>query len=103
MSKLGELTLSLQEEGAFKNQNLEEPPMQTAELEGLLSQMTREEKVTQLLQLAAGFYIDLDAVTGPIEEMGLTEKMIENAGTVLGISGAEDVIRTQKSYLEKIA
>ncbi|MCC4312687.1 glycosyl hydrolase family 3 [Carnobacterium maltaromaticum] len=75
--------------------------MQTAELEGLLSQMTREEKVTQLLQLAAGFYIDLDAVTGPIEEMGLTEKMIENAGTVLGISGAEDVIRTQKSYLEK--
>lgn len=101
MSKLGELTLSLQEEGAFKNQNLEEPPMQTAELEGLLSQMTREEKVTQLLQLAAGFYIDLDAVTGPIEEMGLTEKMIENAGTVLGISGAEDVIRTQKSYLEK--
>lgn len=101
MSKLGELTLSLQEEGAFKNQNLEEPPMQTAELEGLVSQMTREEKVTQLLQLAAGFYIDLDAVTGPIEEMGLTEKMIENAGTVLGISGAEDVIRTQKSYLEK--
>lgn len=101
MSKLGELTLSLQEEGAFKNQNLEEPPMQTAELEGLLSQMTREEKVTQLLQLAAGFYIDLDAVTGPIEEMGLTEKMIENAGTVLGISGAENVIRTQKSYLEK--
>ncbi|MGX7419939.1 beta-glucosidase BglX [Carnobacterium gallinarum] len=75
--------------------------MRAVELQDLLAKMTRQEKINQLLQLAAGFYIDLDAVTGPIEEMGLTEEMIDNAGTVLGISGAADVIQTQKKYLAK--
>ncbi|MGM0217307.1 glycosyl hydrolase [Enterococcus sp. AZ126] len=67
----------------------------------LLKQMTLEEKIGQLLQLAAEFYSEkAEEKTGPMTDLGLTHEDINNAGTTLGISGAKEAIRVQKAYME---
>ncbi|EOL41941.1 glycosyl hydrolase [Enterococcus phoeniculicola] len=66
----------------------------------LLEQMTLEEKVDQLLQLAAAFYSDkAEEKTGPMSDLGLTQETINLAGTTLGVSGAKEAIRVQKEYM----
>lgn len=73
------------------------------QLTSLLEQMTLDEKIAQLLQLAGPFYKgskDNGEITGPMAEMGITSADIENSGSVLGVSGAEDVIRIQEEYLK---
>ncbi|PLS04250.1 glycoside hydrolase family 3 N-terminal domain-containing protein [Neobacillus cucumis] len=73
------------------------------QLTSLLEQMTLDEKIAQLLQLAGPFYKgskDNGEITGPMAEMGITPADIENSGSVLGVSGAEDVIRIQEEYLK---
>jgi beta-glucosidase len=73
------------------------------QLTSLLKQMTLDEKIAQLLQLAGPFYKgseDNGEITGPMAEMGITDEDIENSGSVLGVSGAEDVIRIQEEYLK---
>jgi beta-glucosidase len=70
----------------------------------LLEQMTLEEKIAQLQQLAANFYEGAESggqITGPMEAMGMTDQMIENSGSVLGLAGAEQVIAVQKAHLRK--
>lgn len=75
--------------------------MEQKELIELLKQMTVEEKVGQLLQLAAEFYSEkAEEKTGPMTDLGLTQDDINNAGTTLGISGAKEAIRVQKAYME---
>lgn len=66
--------------------------------------MTLEEKIAQLLQLTAHFHEGTDnegQVTGPMEEMGITESMVTASGSVLGLSGAQAIIDVQNSYLSK--
>ncbi|WP_218657826.1 beta-glucosidase BglX [Enterococcus thailandicus] len=76
--------------------------MKQQEILNLLEKMTLEEKIDQLLQLAAEFYSEnAEERTGPMADLGLTEATIANAGTTLGVSGAEEAIRIQKKYLEK--
>jgi len=78
--------------------------MDIQQLKGLVKQMTLEEKIAQLLQLTAHFHEGTDnegQVTGPMEEMGLTEPMVTSSGSVLGLSGAQAVIDVQQSYLKK--
>ena len=78
--------------------------MTKEQLLDLIAQMTLEEKVAQLLQLTANFHEGTDSesqVTGPMEEMGLTEGMVTASGSVLGLSGAQAVIDVQKAYLSK--
>ncbi|WP_152396184.1 beta-glucosidase BglX [Paenibacillus guangzhouensis] len=78
--------------------------MTKEQLLDLIAQMTLEEKVAQLLQLTANFHEGTDSesqITGPMEEMGLTEGMVSASGSVLGLSGAQTVIDVQKSYLSK--
>lgn len=66
----------------------------------LLQLMTLEEKIGQLLQLAAPFFQGADGqITGPMAEMGITEETVRNTGSVLGLTGAEDVINVQKQHL----
>ncbi|WP_151733884.1 glycoside hydrolase family 3 N-terminal domain-containing protein [Paenibacillus tengchongensis] len=65
--------------------------------------MTLEEKAAQLLQLAAPFYDKPGGhseITGPMEELGIGGETVQNAGSVLGISGAEKMIAVQKAHLE---
>ncbi|WP_379152975.1 beta-glucosidase BglX [Paenibacillus sp. sgz5001063] len=64
--------------------------------------MTLEEKVAQLLQLAAPFYDepgDDSEITGPMEELGIDANTKRAAGSVLGIAGAEKMMAVQKEHL----
>lgn len=64
--------------------------------------MTLEEKIAQLLQLAAPFYDepgDDSEITGPMEELGIGNDTKRAAGSVLGIAGAEKMMAVQKEHL----
>lgn len=75
--------------------------MKDKQLITLIEQMTIKEKINQLLQLAAAFYSDkAEEKTGPMTEMRLNQATIDTAGTTLGISGAKEAIRVQKTYME---
>lgn len=74
--------------------------MKQAQLEQLLEAMSLDEKVNQLFQLSADFYTEAaEAKTGPMTELGLTKTHSQNAGTILGMSGAKEAIRVQNKYM----
>ncbi|TVX94040.1 beta-glucosidase BglX [Paenibacillus agilis] len=69
----------------------------------LLQQMTLEEKIAQLLQLAAPFYDGADSdgvITGPMKELGITEETVRQAGSALGLAGAEKIKHIQQMHLK---
>ncbi|KMJ58904.1 glycosyl hydrolase family 3 [Bacillus sp. LL01] len=71
-------------------------------IENLLEQMTIEEKIAQLMQLATFFYKGAAGdgqITGPLEDMGITNETVQNSGSVLGASGAWEVRNIQKEHL----
>ncbi|WP_435923471.1 glycoside hydrolase family 3 N-terminal domain-containing protein [Paenibacillus sp. DYY-L-2] len=71
-------------------------------LEDILQNMTLDEKIAQLQQLAAPFYDeagDEGLITGPMESLGITAETVKNAGSVLGIAGAEKVISVQQAHM----
>jgi beta-glucosidase len=73
------------------------------ELQRLLDEMTLEEKVNQLLQLAPAFYEGANSagqITGPLEGMGITEETVRQTGSVLGLGGAEEAIAIQEAHLK---
>lgn len=75
--------------------------MEQKQLFNLLQKMTMGEKIDQLLQLAATFYSEkAEEKTGPMNELGLTNEKIRDAGTILGVSGASEAIRIQKEYIK---
>lgn len=70
----------------------------------LLNKMTLEEKIDQLIQLATFFYDGAEAegkITGPMADLGISKETIHNSGSVLGASGAKDVISIQKEHLKQ--
>lgn len=77
--------------------------MQEGQLNTLLNNMTIDEKIAQLLQLATPFFegsSNRGEITGPMLDMGLTKKDIQNAGSVLGGSGAKEVKKIQEVHLK---
>ncbi|MGL6064462.1 MAG: beta-glucosidase BglX [Fusobacteriaceae bacterium] len=75
--------------------------MEKNKLFDIIKKMTLKEKVFQLFQLNGAMFTDDAVISGPMEEMNLTEDIIDNMGSILGISGAEKAIEIQKKYLEK--
>ncbi|SFL70461.1 beta-glucosidase [Gracilibacillus orientalis] len=70
----------------------------------LLAKMTLEEKSNQLIQLATPFFkgaSDNGEITGPMVQLKIDEQNIQNTGSVLGASGAENIISIQKKHLEE--
>lgn len=70
----------------------------------LIGKMTLEEKIAQLVQLAAPFYegvSDEGQITGPMEAMGITDSMVTNSGSILGYAGAAGAIAVQEAHLKK--
>ncbi|MNO21613.1 Periplasmic beta-glucosidase precursor [compost metagenome] len=64
--------------------------------------MTLEEKIAQLLQLAAPFYDepgDDSEITGPMQELGIEYDTKRAVGSVLGIAGAEKMMAVQREHL----
>lgn len=75
--------------------------MSTARVNALMAQMTTEEKIGQLIQLSADFFQNGQAeITGPMQDKNLTLDIVYSAGSVLGISGAEQVKNIQKDFIE---
>ncbi|MGR9049708.1 glycoside hydrolase family 3 N-terminal domain-containing protein [Halobacillus faecis] len=73
-------------------------------LKNLLDQMTVEEKVGQLVQLATPFFkgaSDRGEITGPMVHMNIDEEDIKRTGSVLGASGAKETINIQKVHMEE--
>ena len=67
----------------------------------IMSAMTLDEKIAQLMQLAGEFYhAEGYEITGPMAEMGVSAKVVKNSGSVLGVTGATDVIKIQTEYLK---
>ncbi|MBH9966992.1 beta-glucosidase BglX [[Bacillus] enclensis] len=78
--------------------------MNEQKLTSLVNEMTLDEKIAQLTQLATPFFkgaSDGGQITGPMAEMGISDEMIGNAGSVLGASGAKEVISIQEKHLEE--
>ncbi|MGR3763166.1 beta-glucosidase BglX [Rossellomorea sp. NS-SX7] len=72
-------------------------------LTSLVNEMTLDEKIAQLTQLATPFFkgaSDGGQITGPMADMGITDDMIENTGSVLGASGAKEVKNIQRKHIE---
>jgi len=78
--------------------------MRDKQLISLLNKMTLDEKINQLIQLATFFYKgakDQGEITGPMEDMGISEETIANSGSVLGASGATLVKNIQDAHLKE--
>ena len=71
------------------------------DLNKLLSEMTVDEKVAQLMQLAGEFFqAEGYEITGPLAYIGASAEVVSNSGSVLGVTGAADVIKIQTEYLK---
>ncbi|MCA1061424.1 beta-glucosidase BglX [Rossellomorea aquimaris] len=78
--------------------------MRENKLLSLLNQMTLDEKIAQLMQLATPFFKgakEQGQITGPMAEMGVTDDTIQNSGSVLGASGAQEIINIQRTHMEE--
>lgn len=76
--------------------------LNSIQLKQLLNNMTREEKIGQMVQLAGEFYKEEDSEnTGPMHEMNMSAEKMTTIGSVLGISGAQTLITIQKEHLAK--
>ncbi|MBT2731021.1 glycoside hydrolase family 3 N-terminal domain-containing protein [Carnobacterium sp. ISL-102] len=75
--------------------------MESTKLKELVNQMTVEEKIGQMIQLSSDFFNTTEnEITGPMNEMYLTTEKMKTVGSVLGISGANQVKEIQRSHLE---
>ena len=75
--------------------------MEKRELKRLLSEMSLQEKIGQMIQLT-GMYFDEDTVlTGTVGEDRPPEWVVRYAGSVLGMAGPDKIRRIQKNYMEK--
>lgn len=67
-----------------------------------LERMTLEEKIAQLIQLAVPFFegaSDDGQITGPMASLGIDGHTVRNAGSVLGLAGAQETINVQRTHL----
>ena len=69
----------------------------------LLDNLTLAEKIGQLQQLATTFYIEDSEgeLTGPLNDLGISEDKIWTSGSVLGVNSAKEAYEIQRKYLEK--
>lgn len=70
-------------------------------LQELLEDMSLEEKIGQMNQVAGSFFMGESVATGPMAEKGFTQENIDRAGSAIGVSGAAAVKKVQKAYMEK--
>ncbi|GGP07853.1 beta-glucosidase [Oceanobacillus neutriphilus] len=77
--------------------------MKKQHLEDLLKQMTIDEKIGQLSQLATPFFkgsTESGKITGPLEQLNISDDLVKNTGSVLGASGAKEIRNIQEQHLK---
>lgn len=75
--------------------------MEQKELAALIEKMTLAEKIGQLVQLTPNFFAGAGEITGPLQEWDMSAEELFQIGSVLGTQTATEVIRIQRTYLEK--
>ena len=71
------------------------------DIKALLSQMTLDEKIGQLIQLNASFMAKTEAdITGPQQKWGMSEEMLKCTGSVLNFDGFASVKEIQDKHME---
>lgn len=77
--------------------------MEKNQIEALISEMTIEEKLAQMTQLAPMFFgVEQDTdLTGPLDEFNLKKEDLKNIGSTLNYFGAKNIIKLQKEYMQK--
>lgn len=74
--------------------------MTLKDIKKLINDMTLEEKIGQLIQLPPFFFSDDGAMTGPAQEMGISEEQIFECGSTLSVVGAEAIRAIQDKALK---
>lgn len=75
--------------------------MTKKQINELLADMSLDEKVCQLLQVAGNFYDEESLVTGGLDYFKVTKEEKELAGSILSISGAKKLKELQDQLMEK--
>lgn len=75
--------------------------MEYKQLEALLNNMSLEEKVGQMVQIPAGMIAREGLVTGLIDNLHLSEEQKSLVGSVLGLTGAENLRELQAEFMAK--
>ena len=73
-----------------------------ANIEAILSRMTLEEKIGQLMQYNGSVFMDTSAeITGPMAQFGLLEADLGRLGSVLNFASADEMKQMQDMHLAK--
>lgn len=75
--------------------------MKEKELKRLFESLTTKEKIYQLVQLSGEFFNADAMAVGPQEKLGIAQEVVDNAGSVLNVTGADKVRCIQEHYLKK--
>lgn len=77
--------------------------MKKEKLLDLLQEMTIEEKIGQLVQVAGEVFLmdDVDTTTGPLKDLNLSNETLYHVGSILNIVGSEKIRKIQNEYLSK--
>jgi len=73
--------------------------MKTEKLRELLAQMSLDEKIGELNQLTAA-YFDMDNLTGPAAQQGLTANDVYVSGSCLSVTGAAQIRAIQEQHIK---
>lgn len=74
--------------------------MTEEKLRELLHDLTLEEKINQLIQIPGNYYENNAVITGEMKNSKFSKTQIEQAGSILGLSGATNLRKIQKEYIE---
>ncbi len=74
--------------------------MTQEQLHALLQDMSLEEKIGQMTQLDGSCFSEEGPVTGPESELGFPKEKFLLAGSILGMTGAEDIRRIGKLCMD---
>ncbi|MEE6711762.1 beta-glucosidase BglX [Pediococcus acidilactici] len=73
--------------------------MKLKQLSKLFDTLTIEEKIGQLIQLSGEFYNSSDISLGPQRELGIDQQTINLSGSVMNVTGAENIRKIQEQHL----
>lgn len=75
--------------------------MKTIELKELLMDMSVLEKIGQLVQFSGEFFESQDVTYGPQQKLGISQEIVDLAGSVLNVTGAETTRKIQMNQMAK--
>ena len=68
----------------------------------LISEMTLDEKIGQLIQLNANFFTESSAdITGPWEKLGIDKEALKTIGSTLNFHGADEMVAIQEKHMSE--